>query len=357
MLINFWYPMALSTELGDEPLRIRTLGHFFALFRTADGAAHCLADTCPHRGGSLSGGKVVSDSIQCAYHGWRFGRTGRCNHIPTIDDQQGIPARARVDQYPVVERYGVIFAFLGDLPEDERPPITEIREWGRVGWSVTSMTYNWQASYERVIENGLDATHTEFVHPSAGLQGDFKPGSGLTSKLVELEWGSAFRTNAPKVDIEHGHQGANHQWTFLAFKMGDQTGHFNFYSFVQPVDDTSVRRYLFHARDFQLGEKVDKTMVETTLGFELEDRNVIERMQPRYSPRSSGSELLLAEDEIMLRYRQHLIAWEKRGWKIDVAAIAADAGHTAFAIPSPQRRESANWLRKAVPLVAIADDS
>lgn len=66
--------------------------------------------------------------------------------------------------------------------------------------------------------------------------------------------------------------------------MGKQTGHFQFYSFVQPIDEYSVRRYLFHARDFQLGENMDKTMVETTLGFELEDRDVIEKMQPRYSP-------------------------------------------------------------------------
>ena len=34
-----------------------------------------------------------------------------------------IPKKARIDTYPVVERYGYVFVFLGDLPESERPPM------------------------------------------------------------------------------------------------------------------------------------------------------------------------------------------------------------------------------------------
>ena len=44
-----------------------------------------------------------------------------------------------MDAYPVVERYGLIFAFLGDLPQAERPPILAIPEWGQEGWRT--MTY------------------------------------------------------------------------------------------------------------------------------------------------------------------------------------------------------------------------
>ena len=29
-----------------------------------------------------------------------------------------VPARAKIDAYPVQEKYGIVFAFLGDLPED-----------------------------------------------------------------------------------------------------------------------------------------------------------------------------------------------------------------------------------------------
>ena len=353
MYMNFWYPMALCDEVTDEPHKVQALGQHFVLFRDSSGTAHCLANVCIHRGGSLAGGRVVSDCIQCPYHGWQFATDGRCNHIPTLTDQSRIPAKARVDTYPVAERYGVIFAFLGDAPEEDRPPILEISEYGQEGWSTTRLVYPWQANMERAIENGLDATHTEFVHPSAGLQGSFNPDELEDSRLEELDWGNVYLMKMPKVDIAHGHHGPNHQWTHLGFNMPGFEGHFHFYSFVRPVDENSVVRYLFNARDFQLGEEMDKTLNETTLGFEKEDRPVIEDMQPPESPVGSNGELLLPEDEIMLAYRRSLTGWRNNGWHIDSAAVNRDR-RNSYAIPSPARREGGNWIRKTVPVTPVS---
>lgn len=351
MYINFWYPMALAEEIGPKPIKSVALGQNFALFRDSEGRAHCLADTCVHRGGSLGSGKLAGDCVQCPYHGWQYDGDGRCQHIPTLARDTKIPARARVDAYPVDERYGIVFAFLGDLPENERPPIMDIPQWGQEGWSVTSLVYDWDASFERVIENGLDATHTEFVHPSAGLEGSFDPDDVIDQGLIESEWGSAYQMDTPGVEIEHGHQGAVHQWTFLTFKSEHFSGKFRFYSFVRPVTAHRVRRYLFHARDFQHGEKMDKELVETTLGFEKEDRPVIEQMRPLFSPRDTSSELLLPEDEIMVSYRRYLDAWEERGWHIDLDALKSRSDHKVFAIPSPGRQEHGNWVIDTVPLI------
>jgi phenylpropionate dioxygenase-like ring-hydroxylating dioxygenase large terminal subunit len=351
MYINFWYPMALSEEVQEMPLRSDALGQRFMLFRDADGEAHCLADTCVHRGGSLSAGKLKDGCIECPYHGWRYGADGQCTHIPTLRKGAKIPGRARVDTYPVEERYGVIFAFLGDLPAAERPPIGELKEWGQDGWSVTSLVYDWNASFERVVENGLDATHTEFVHPAAGLEGAFNPDDILDERLVEFDWGSAMQTDTPKVQIEHGHRGPCHQWTFLTFKTGGFEGSFMFYSFIRPIDAHRVRRYLFNARDFQLGEKMDEQLNETTLVFEKEDRPVIEAMQPAFSPRDTSSELLLPEDEIMVRYRQYLDEWQAKGWHIDVDEVKRLDERKVFTIPSPSRREHRNWVMDNVPLI------
>ena len=352
MYINFWYPMALSEEVTEAPFRSVALGQKFALFRDSKGAVHCLADTCVHRGGSLGSGKLIDDCIQCPYHGWRYDGDGQCTHIPTLANGSRIPARARVDAYPVLERYGVVFAFLGDLSEDERPPIMEIPQWGQEGWSVTHLVYDWDASFERVIENGLDATHTEFVHPSAGLEGSFNPDDVIDQGLVESKWGSAYQMNTPGVEIEHGHHGPSHQWTFLTFKMGEFNGKFRFYSFVRPITAHSVRRYLFHARDFQLGEKMDKELVETTLGFEKEDRPVIEDMRPLFSPRDTTSELLLPEDEVMVSYRKYLDSWQGRGWHIDLQALRNLGDRKVFAIPSPERNNHRNWVVDPVPLLS-----
>jgi phenylpropionate dioxygenase-like ring-hydroxylating dioxygenase large terminal subunit len=356
MLINFWYPMALSDELQDTPARSKALGQNFVLFRDSQGQAHCLADTCVHRGGSLSAGKLKGDCIQCPYHGWQYDGHGQCRHIPTLRKDAKIPNRARVDSYPIKERYGIVFAFLGDLPENERPPIMDIKQWGQEGWSVTSLVYDWNASFERVVENGLDATHTEFVHPSAGLEGAFSPEDILDERLIEFDWGSAMQTDTEKVQIEHGHLGASHQWTFLTFKTGDFSGSFMFYSFIRPIDAHSVTRYLFNARDFQHGKEMDRQLGETTLSFEKEDRPVIEGMRPGFSPRDTRSELLLPEDEIMVSFRRYLDTWQAKGWHIDLNAVQDRNERKVFAIPCPGRRDNSNWVMERVPLVQATVD-
>src|SRR5690606_2687600 len=122
MYINFWYPVARSDEVSsDKPFRAELLGMRFVAFRDHAGRPFVLSDVCIHRGGSLGKGWVRDDAVVCPYHGWRFGGDGRCRHIPTLPDETP-PARAKVDSYPVQEKYGIVFAFLGDLPEEERPP-------------------------------------------------------------------------------------------------------------------------------------------------------------------------------------------------------------------------------------------
>lgn len=355
MYINFWYPMALSEELGDSPVKSKALDQDFVLFRDSHGQTHCLADTCIHRGGALGLGKLKGDCIQCPYHGWQYNGAGQCTHIPTLRPKATIPNRARVDSYPVAERYGIVFAFLGDLPEAERPPLMKIAQWDKEGWSVTSLVYDWKASFERVIENGLDATHTEFVHPSAGLQGGFNPDDLLDERLVQSDWGSAMQTDTPKVKIEHGHHGPSSQWTFLTFQMDQFNGSFMFYSFIRPIDAHSVKRYLFNARDFQHGEKMDKELVETTLGFEKEDRPVIEGMRPLFSPSDFTSELLLPEDEVVVSYRKYLQKWKIKGWQIDTKTCHERRDRKVFAIPSPERRQHRNWVIDKVPMISAAE--
>jgi phenylpropionate dioxygenase-like ring-hydroxylating dioxygenase large terminal subunit len=94
----------------------------FVVFRDQSGEARVLADTCVHRGGSLSKGLIKNGNAVCPYHGWEFGGDGKCSKVPSLGEVTKIPARAKVDAYPVQEKYGIVFAFLGDLPEAERPP-------------------------------------------------------------------------------------------------------------------------------------------------------------------------------------------------------------------------------------------
>lgn len=73
MLKNLWYVVSPSSQLTNDLKAIRIVGQSFVAFRDEHGKACLLSDVCVHRGGSLSTGNKVGGSVQCPYHGWRFG--------------------------------------------------------------------------------------------------------------------------------------------------------------------------------------------------------------------------------------------------------------------------------------------
>ena len=103
MYINFWYVADQSQNITESPVKKKMLGQNFVLFRDTTGKVHCLSDVCVHRGGSLSGGKIVKDCIQCPYHGWQFNGKGKCQKIPSLGKSKKIPSRVKVDSYPTKE--------------------------------------------------------------------------------------------------------------------------------------------------------------------------------------------------------------------------------------------------------------
>ena len=194
MYINFWYPAEWGKDLTDEPMKVRMLGQDFVLFRDSEGVAHCLSNTCIHRGGSLAGGKIKGDCIQCPYHGWQFDGDGACKSMPSLGPDARIPTRARVDAYPTEERYGIVFAFLGDLPESERPPIMEIPEYGEPGWHIQETGSTSDGDFRRQLDNGLDPAHNEFVHPTHGFSGANADYQTPELTVEDTEWGCGFLT-------------------------------------------------------------------------------------------------------------------------------------------------------------------
>ena len=75
---------------------------------------------CAHRGTTLYYGKVEERGIRCCYHGWLWDAQGHCLEQPCEEDG-GAKHRDKVRQpwYPVAERYGLVFAYLG--PPAKKP--------------------------------------------------------------------------------------------------------------------------------------------------------------------------------------------------------------------------------------------
>lgn len=365
MFINFWYPIALGTEIKDKPVRAMVLGLPFVAFRDSEGGAHVLADTCVHRGGSLSKGWVKQGNVVCPYHGWTFGGDGKCVRVPSLGDDAKIPARAKVDSYPVQEKYGIVFAFLGDLPEAERPPLYDIPEFGTPEWKTQTYVLDLAAYYQRSIENGMDPIHNEFVHP---LQGTPKLDLELQRNPLPMEkipYGSKFfmpfgqkqentnlsgdRTGPRTGRAGSWYQGPNQLVTWIELTA---TNAFHQYIFEQPVDEGHTRLFFLNMRNWLMEDKHDARIEELTLNVVHEDIAVLENLNPVRTPETNTKEILVPGDSAVVHYREHLKEWEARGWRVDMKSLRSRQGDVAFAVPCPGRRESGNWVLDAVPLVA-----
>ncbi|HTV57604.1 MAG TPA: aromatic ring-hydroxylating dioxygenase subunit alpha [Verrucomicrobiae bacterium] len=167
LLIHDWHPVAYAKRVrADEPHGVRLLDQDIVLWRDAHGAFHAWQDLCVHRGARLSLGRIENSCLTCPYHGWQYNASGRCVHIPAHPEQPP-PERAHANVYRAAEKYGIVWASLGE-PQQEIP---DFEEWGAPGFrTVHAGPYLFRAHAPRVIENFLDVGHFPFVH--AGLLGD-----------------------------------------------------------------------------------------------------------------------------------------------------------------------------------------
>jgi len=163
-LAEFWHPVALSCDVGEEPVEARLAGQGWALTRL-DGALAAFADACPHRRARLSAGHVSHGTLQCMYHGWRFARDGRCVDIPALGDAAQIPERATLRRAAeVTERDGLVW--LAPLPpRAPRPELVPGRPLPGEGIATVQLpVLRVEANAAILIDNFLDEAHLPFVH-------------------------------------------------------------------------------------------------------------------------------------------------------------------------------------------------
>jgi phenylpropionate dioxygenase-like ring-hydroxylating dioxygenase large terminal subunit len=177
-LRNVWYVAGwaddipaggmLARQICDEPI---------VLYRDEQGAPHALFDRCPHRFAPLSKGKLCDGgrSIQCGYHGLHFGADGKCNHNPHGDGR--IPIAAAVKSYPVIERWSLLWIWLGDADRADPDLIPSYPFLDTAHWYIGKAQMEIAANYVLESDNILDLSHIEYLHPDslgAGQSGQGK---------------------------------------------------------------------------------------------------------------------------------------------------------------------------------------
>jgi phenylpropionate dioxygenase-like ring-hydroxylating dioxygenase large terminal subunit len=174
LLRRYWHPVGLAADAGDMPRKVRALGEDLVLFRDRQGRPGLLHARCCHRGTTLYYGKVEDDGIRCCYHGWKFDTAGHCLEQPCEVDGGAFRDKVRQPWYPLQERYGLIFAYMG--PPEKKPVLPrydclETMDDGEfleaddssIGGGGPAITpCNWLQHFENVV----DPFHVPVLHGS-----------------------------------------------------------------------------------------------------------------------------------------------------------------------------------------------
>ena len=160
-LTDYWYVAAVSDEIGETPLARTLLDEPVVLYRTPDGGIAALEDRCCHRHLPLSLGKVVGEGLQCGYHGLVYDAEGVCIRVP---GQTAVPPGARVRAYPVVERWGWVWIWMGDPGQADESRIEDFHWLDDPGWRAAGCRIPMECDYRLGIDNLLDLSHLTYVH-------------------------------------------------------------------------------------------------------------------------------------------------------------------------------------------------
>jgi nitrite reductase/ring-hydroxylating ferredoxin subunit len=179
----YWQPAALVEELeGARPVKpVKLLGEDFVLFRDEHGGYGLLDRHCPHRGADLAYGRLEHGGLRCSFHGWLFDRKGQCLETPAEPEGSRLCQGIRQRACPVVERNGILFAYLGAGEAPAFPAFDCFVAPAEYTFAFKGLI---ECNWLQALEVGIDPAHASFLHrffededPAAGYGKQFRGGS------------------------------------------------------------------------------------------------------------------------------------------------------------------------------------
>jgi phenylpropionate dioxygenase-like ring-hydroxylating dioxygenase large terminal subunit len=171
LLRRYWQPVALVDEfdpaidpkMAERPIKaVRVMGQDLVLFRESGGRWGLLDRDCPHRGADLAFGRHEGDGLRCPFHGWKFDAAGRCLETPAEPLGSRLCERVQQRSYPLVERSGVLFAWLGEPGRE--PPFPDYDCFAAPSSHTFAYKGMWHCNWLQAFEVGIDPCHTSFLH-------------------------------------------------------------------------------------------------------------------------------------------------------------------------------------------------
>jgi len=271
---QYWLPFLKSSDVRAEsqPHRVRLLGEDLVAFRDSAGLVGLVDHACPHRGAPMVFGRAERDGIRCIYHGWKFDVAGRCTEIPVEPANSPMCTRMTIKSYPVQERNGVLWAYMGPQ-RNALPPLPDV-EWNLVPESNCAITIRVQeCNWLQALEGEIDSAHAAILHGwrNGSTISEWRQGQDLAPSFecVQHEAGvsiAARRKSGSEQNYVRVNQFLMPFWTLVPpqKQYPDLSGH----AWV-PIDDGHTLAIMFsYTPDQPLYEKTRKVFTEGHKGRE-----------------------------------------------------------------------------------------
>jgi phthalate 4,5-dioxygenase len=163
LLRRYWQPAALVDELAsNRPLKpVRLFGEELVIFKDEHGRYGLIGRHCPHRSTDLAYGRLEDGGLRCPFHGWLFDTHGKCLETPAEPLDSNLCANVRHIAYPVVEKSGILFAYLG---AGEPPAFPDFDCFVAPSSHTFAFKGLIECNWLQSLEVGVDPVHTSFLH-------------------------------------------------------------------------------------------------------------------------------------------------------------------------------------------------
>ena len=299
-LRNQWYCAAFGHELKEQPLGRIICGEPVVMYRKADGTPVALENRCCHRRAPLSHGKVEGDCLRCGYHGLLYDAAGSVVWAP---GQDKLPPGARVRSYPLVQKHGWVWIWMGDPALADPATAPAYDKYDHPDWAAYDELIPVKANYFLVVDNLLDLSHLPFLHANTiGSPEDTNPNltwergantmkgvriaRGLSPSKRNLQEGFDFRFDRTQIMLFEppSHVTIDILTNEFGKEYGDPTSRLNrrivIYDFMTPETDTSCHYFWAIARDYLIHDQTQTELgLRATSAAFNEDKLMLEGEQ------------------------------------------------------------------------------
>lgn len=325
---NCWYVAAWASEVMREGFLARTLlGRPVVLWRDGQGKPVAFDDRCCHRGAPLSKGRREGDCVRCMYHGLKFDSSGACVEIP---GQASIPPTMRVQTFPLVERSGWLWIWMGDAQRADPELIPDTHWLQDPEWRSLEGYTHYDTNYLLIADNLLDLAHLPYVHASTlGGSEDFAanlPEVELHERRIHVtRW--AMDTQPPGfVQKVRPFPGRVDRWMFYDFwvpgifimdsgmnavgagaREGNRDGAVQFHGCqaLTPENENATHYFFGHPHNFAIDQpQVTASIHQSVVDAFAEDRAMITAQAARLAMDGGFKMNPIRADEALNKYRR-----------------------------------------------------